>query len=103
MVVGLRVPPPSISLTSGISSIYKAVLGPKEASEDRETREPPQLEGDSLGEMWVNFLLQEAQAGKSAGSERSAAGSAPSSPQKAGSAAMGAVPVEAAAEEEERW
>jgi hypothetical protein len=77
VVVGLRVPPPSLSLKSGISSLYSAVAslgsvavggtgGPSAPAP------PMDLHGDNLGELLVSFL--EAESGVK---------SQPSSPRKA--------------------
>jgi len=74
MVVGLRVPPPSISLQSGMSSLYSAVTSLGGAGGGSSASPPPplDLQGDSLGELLVSFL--EAESGTN---------SQPSSPKKA--------------------
>ena len=61
VVVGLKVPPPTISLQKGLASLISAVVGPGSGSKAAPAEAPQlELQGDSLGEKWVNFLLQEA-------------------------------------------
>lgn len=69
MVVGLRVPPPTLSLQSGMNSLFSAVsslgsvatgaVGGARSSASGLPQPPMDLRGDNLGELLVSFLEAE--------------------------------------------